>query len=257
MPEAKKEVIVPQGTAVISVEEELANQARNAALLERPTGGAISLLGGMMSWQGNPIPGNRLKCVVLDAVFENRWYNTPYNPNVPANPVCFALSRSEEELEPHEEAEQPQGGPEGKCETCPKNAWGSDPRPGSRGKACSQTRRLIIMPDNALENEESIIKAEMALMKLPVTSVRYWAAYVNQLAATVKRPTYGVVSEIYTEPHPKHQFHVHFTMVKPISNDLIGALRKKIVMAENYLLAPYVTSQNAEPQAAAPVSKKY
>jgi len=254
--EAKKEKIVmkpstvgdvptAQSTAVISVEQELADQAKNAALLERPVGGAISFRGGQISWQGNPIPGNRLPCVVLGTVFENRWYHTPFNAEQPATPACFAISKVEEELGPHEDAEKPQG-KDGKCDGCPKNAWGSDPRPGSRGKACAQTRRLVLMPANALGSIQDIQKSEIAIAKLPVTSVRYWSAYVNQLSGTVQRPPYAVVTEIYTEPHPKHQFHVHFTMAKPVSNDLIGALHEKIVLAEAFLLAPYAANQNAE-----------
>ena len=252
--DGKKEVVVKQSTAVISVEQELADQAKNAALLERPVGGAISLRGGVLAWQGNPVAGNRLPCVVLDTVFENRWYDTPFSAENPSNPACFAISRVEEELGPHEDAEKPQG-KDGKCEGCPKNAWGSDPR-GGRGKACSQTRRLVLMPANALSSAQDIQKSEVAILKLPVTSVRYWSAYVNQLAGTVKRPPYAVVTEIYPEPHPKHQFHVHFTMVKPISNDLIGALREKIALAENYLLAPYAVGQNAEVPVT-PASKKF
>lgn len=250
-PDEKNVPAVKPQTGVISVEEELANQAKSAALIERAVGGAISFRGGQIAWQGNPIPGNRLPCVVLDTVFENRWYDTPFNAEQPSNPACFAISRVEEELAAHEEAEKPQGGTDGKCEGCPKNAWGSDPR-GGRGKACAQTRRLVLMPASAINSAQDIQKSEVAIAKLPVTSVRYWSAYVNQLAGTVKRPAYTVVTEIYTEPHPKHQFHVHFTMVKPISNDLIGPLREKIALAENYLLAPYAAGQNVDPATQAP-----
>lgn len=251
----KNEVAVKETTAVISVEQELADQAKNAALIERPVGGAISLRGGQISWQGNPIPGNRLPCVVLDTIFENRYYDSAFNAELPTNPVCFAISRVEDKLGPHEDSEKPQG-KDGKCEGCPKSEWGSEERrPGGRGKACSQTRRLVLMPANALGSVQDIQKSEVAILKLPVTSVRYWSAYVNQLSGTVQRPPYAVVTEIYTEPHPKHQFHLHFTMVKPISTDLIGALREKIKLAENFLLAPYAAGQNAPTEQ--PVSKKY
>ena len=241
---------------VVSVEEELAMQAKTAAALERPIGGAISLRAGQISWQGNPIPGNRLRCVILDAIFENRWYTKPFNAEQPSNPDCFALASEEKDLAPHEEAENPQGGTEGTCATCPKGAWGSDPR-GGRGKACGQIRRMVLLPSSALENEKTIKDSEIAILKLPVTSTRYWAAYVNRLAAAEKRPTYAVVTEIYTEPHPKHQFHVYFNMLHAIPNEMIGALRAKIAMSKSYLLAPYAIAENAAPTPEAAKPKKY
>ena len=250
------------GTRIVSVEEELALQAKAAAMLERPVGGAISLRGGIISWQGSPAKDNILPCIVLDSVFENRYYTKPFNAENPANPVCFALSREEKDLFMHEDSEEPQGAPEstkpgdpekGSCAGCPKGAWGSDPR-GGRGKACSQIRRLVLAPASAAESPQAMQEAELAILKLPVTSTRYWAAYVNQLATGVKRPVYSVVTEITTEPHPKHQFHVYFNMAHVLPLEMIDALRAKVLVAEKLLFTPYAVQQNAEPQAP---SKKY
>jgi len=252
------------GTRIVSVEEELALQAKAAAMLERPVGGAISLRGGIISWQGIPAKDNTLPCIVLDSVFENRWYNVPFSAENPANPVCFALAREEENLRFHEDSEIPQGSPapvkdadpaEGSCLGCPKNAWASDPR-GGRGKACSQIRRLVLAPAGAAESPQAMQEAELAILKLPVTSTRYWSAYVNQLATSAKRPVYSVVTEITTEPHPKHQFHVYFNMVRVLPTEMIEALRAKILVAEKLLMAPYAIQQNAA-QPATPASKKY
>jgi hypothetical protein len=248
--------VVRQNTLPQSVTEQLANEAKAAAMLERPVGGAISLRGGQISWQGTPVAGNRLRCVILDGIFENRWYDKPFNPEQPANPACFAMAREEDDLAPHEDAENKQGGPEGKCEGCAKNAWGSDPR-GGRGKACSQVRRLVLIPATALESDESTLDAETAIMKLPVTSTRYWAGYITQLAGIDGRPVWSVISEIYTEPHPKHQFHVYFNKVGFVPNERIESLRQKIKASENLLLAPYAKSQQSAPTPTAPASKKY
>ena len=262
MAEAKKQ-------EVVSVEEELAREAKTAAALQRPTGGAISLRSGIISWQGNPVAGNRLQCVVLDSVFENRWYTRRYDSDNPSNPSCFALAREEKDLAPHEDSEMPQGSPkpsdvtngypEGMCLGCPQNAWGSQIRDGvkTRGKACAQIQRLVLIPISALESDKAIEDAEVAILKLPVTSVRYWSAYVNKLAATGGRTCYSVGTEIYTEMHPKHQFHVHFNMLHLVKNEMIGALRKKIKAAEPLLMAPYAASQNAEPTTADSKAKKF
>jgi hypothetical protein len=246
--------VVIQNTLPVSVTDQLAAEARAAAMLERPVGGAISLRSGIISWQGTPVANNRLRCVVLDAIFENRWYNKPFNAEQPSNPACFAISREEETIRPHEDSEEKQGGPDGSCLTCPKNAWGSDPR-GGRGKACSQIRRLVLIPATALESDADTVDAETAILKLPVTSTRYWAGYITQLAGVDGRPVWSVITEIYTEPHPKHQFHVYFTKVNTVPNERLEALRKKIKASENLLMAPYAASQQSAP--AAPDSKKY
>lgn len=243
----------PQQDLPISVADQLAADAKAAAMLERPVGGAISLRGGVISWQGTPMKDNLLNVVVLDVVFENRWYDKPFNAEQPVNPACFALARTEDALAAHEDSEKPQGGQDGACATCPKNAWGSDPR-GGRGKACSQIRRLVLMPAASLNSPESILEAEMAIMKLPVTSTRYWASYITQLAAAEGRPVWSVVTQISTEQHPKHQFHVHFTKLALVPFEMLEPLRKKIKSAEELLMAPYAISQQAPEQAA---SKKY
>lgn len=247
--------VVRKNTLPVSVAEQLAAEAKAAAMLERPVGGAISLRAGQISWQGTPVANNRLRCVVLDVIFENRWYNKPFNPEQPANPACFAMARDEEELAPHEDSEEKQGGPDGKCFGCPKNAWGSDPR-GGRGKACSQVRRLVLIPATAVESDESTLDAETAIMKLPVTSTRYWAGYITQLAGLDARPVWSVITEIYTEPHPKHQFHVYFNKVGYVPDDRLEALRQKIKASESLLLAPYARSEQSVAPAA-PASKKY
>lgn len=242
----------PKGGALVdqaALEAELAAFAKDAAAAEAPTGAGISFRGGIIAWQGTPVPNNRLKCIVLDSVFENRWYTAKFNADNPSNPECFALARAEADLAPHELAINPQGHPETKmCAGCEKNAWKSDPD-GGRGKACGEIRRLALIPATALEQESYITDAEIAIAKIPVTSTRYWAAYVNRLSAVLRRPSFAVVTEIYTEPHVKHQFHVHFNAIAPVPLEYIGALKKKVEMAGAFLLAPYKPqTQNEEPK---------
>jgi hypothetical protein len=239
--------IIPQtkGSSLVSVEEELKQYAVDASAQERPIGGSISLRAGQISWQGNPVPGNRLPCVVLNWVNESRWYTDSFNPDKPSQPACYSLGTNEADMVPHESSPNPQGGKTKTCADCPKNEWGSDPR-GGRGKACSQIRRLALMPSTAIESDSSIQNSEIAILKLPVTSIRYWGAYVNRLSAVLRRPPFAVVTEVYTEPHPKHQFHVHFNPLANVPNERIEAVKQKREMAVSYLMAPYSTDNAAE-----------
>jgi hypothetical protein len=87
--------------------------------------------------------------------------------------------------------------------------------------------------------------------------VRYWGAYVNQLAASKQRPAYAVATELYTEPHPKHQFHLHFNYLFSVKDEMIPAIREKIVQVDSLLMAPYAVNQNTEAPAGTPANKKF
>lgn len=249
------EVEKQQGGDVVSVADELAMEAQTRAALERPTGAAISLRAGVISWQGQPVAGNRLKGVIIDSTYENRLYTKPFNADIITPPDCFALAREESDLAPHEDAITPFG-LYGKCLGCKYSQWGSDPR-GGRGKACGNIRRLALIPETALVNEKTIRDAEVAILKTPVTSTRYWSAYVNRLSAAERRPAFSVVTEIYTEPHPKHQFHLYYNMVRFVPDELLPALRQKILLVESTLFAPYPKETQQATQAPAEASKKY
>ena len=240
-----------------ALEAELAKYAQDASALEKPIGGAISFRAGQISWQGNPVPNNKLPCVVIGFINENRWYDKPFDSDHPANPACFAIGETEESMAPHEDSEKPQGGPDKKCAGCPKSAWGSGMKNGlaTKGKACSEMRRLALIPATALTTHDAILASEIAIAKLPVTSVRFWSAYVNRLSSVLKRPPFGVFTEISTEPHPKHQFHVHFNAINNVPLELMASVMKKREMAQAYLDAPYTSDGAAaeeDPKAKSP-----
>jgi hypothetical protein len=110
------------------------------------------------------------------------------------------------------------------CEGCPKNEWGSAPS-GGKGKACRETRRLLLIPADSIGSVDAVKAAEVAALRPPVTSLKNYATYAQTLAATLKRPPLGVVSEVSVAPDAKTQFKVVFNMVKAIEDTaVIGAL---------------------------------
>lgn len=217
---------------------ELEAEARDAAAKERPSVGKISLRGGFMSYMGQNLPGNAMDCIVLTAGIWNKYYKDAFNPNVIVNPTCFAVaSDPEAEMEPHENVENPV---HESCKGCPMAEWGSDPRPNSRGKACKETRRLVVLPAAALESADALLKAEFAVVDVPVTSVRNYAGFVNTLSAAVKRPMWSVVTKLYTVPDPKTQFKLMFEPKAVINDtDLIRALRSRLEAAMLAATSPY------------------
>lgn len=236
MAEAKKE-----STAVVDYMKELNALAVSTAEAEKPSGNWISFKSGILSINGIAMKGNKAPVVVIHSIFENQLYADKYDPNNLQPPVCFAFAEKDEDLKPHPDAAQPQAA---SCAECPKNAWGSDPG-GGKGKACKNVRRLAMISANDLDE---ISKAEVALAKLPVTSVKNWSSYANQIANVLKIPPLAVITEISTEPDAKTQFQVNFQLMDKIEDgEKIKALLGKRRDTTPLIFAPYdKPSQAAE-----------
>jgi hypothetical protein len=168
--------------------QRLADEARAAAATERPAVGRISINAGVMQYAGNPVAGNKIEAVVLLAGYRNVYYAGKYDRNNIQPPNCFSIAMSDEGMAPHENVAEK---PATSCTECPFDAWASDPN-GGRGKACKQSRRLVVLPANALTTAEDVQKAELAVMDLPVTSVKNYSNYVNVLAASANVPPYEI-----------------------------------------------------------------
>lgn len=250
-------------------EDELASQAVTVSAKERPAVSQISLRGGIMTYESDAMPNNEMKCIVVNHCFENRWYEGAFDPDNIDLPRCFALALEKEELRPHENGRPPmivpKEGEEGEprlstqCKGCPKNEWGSDPRPGSRGKACKEIRRLAVLPYTDTLNPDNVADTEMAVIKLPVTSVKNWSNYVNKVGASLKRPPWSVITLIKVVPDQKTQFKVLFDCVNAVEPAFLTPLNAKREAVMPALTAPYdaPSEGDSEPEEATTESTKY
>lgn len=194
-----------QETAMVNYDEMLAQMAKAATAVERPSASNLGVKAGIMTYNGEPIKGNKIDVIVIDSIHANLYYDEKYDSDNPVSPVCFAYSESGEGMVPHPASSKPQ---HTDCATCPMNQWNSDPD-GGRGKACKNSRFIAVVPADS--TAEELPNAEIAVMKLPVTSVKGWGMYVNKVAALYNRPPLGVVTTIKPEPDMKTQFKVTFT----------------------------------------------
>lgn len=238
------------GTAVVNWADEMAKHAVAVAKQEVPSSGYISLKAGVLSYGGAAVPNNKLDVVILDYAMENTYYEGKYDPNNVRSPVCFALQRgNEEDMAPHPMSAKPQATT---CAECPNLKWGSDPN-GGRGKACQERRRLIMIPAATQESPDKVLSAETAIMKLPVTSVKLWANYVATVATLNKRPPFGLVTQIGTQPNPKSQFNVTFTAVAALPDNVMAAVMQKREACVSTLMKGY---DPADEEGEAPAPKK-
>lgn len=230
----------PTGTEVVDWEAEMKQQAVVAAAAQRSGGGGgnfFSLKAGVLTFGDNPMPGNQMGVIILADIMENSWYDGPYDPTTPTSPKCFAFGHEEADMEPHEavdndayfDRQHPQ------CSGCPHAEWGSAPI--GKGKACKNVMRLALIPAGQYkgtgkgrnqtfefepyDDPEHFRRAEVAFLKIPVTSVNGYAKYVKQLAADLNRPPHGVVTLIYLEAHPKYQFQVKFELMDTVDKELL------------------------------------
>lgn len=224
---------------LVQWEEELAKYAKEVASRERPAVSQIGLRAGVMMYRGQVIPGNRLKCIIVASGIERRFDTKPFDPMNISPPDCFALSTTGEGMVPAPESPVKQAE---SCSSCPNNQWQPNPRrPGKNHKPCKERRRLALLPYDCLASG-NVKSAELALMALPVTSVKHWGTYVNRLAGEFARPPWAMVTEIVVTPNPQTQFEVKFEALEPIENRYLAELRNRIESSTEILLQPYDAS---------------
>jgi hypothetical protein len=235
-------------------DEELAKHATKAAALERPAVGRIGFKGGIMTYQGQAIPGNKLNVVIAASAKEHALYaniveGRAYDPNKPESPICFALSLSGEDMIPHPQATKKQAAT---CLECKWHAWGSDPK-GGKGKACKESRRLVVLPSSAVVQGNipapvgGVKKSESASASIPPTSIKNWANYTAQLAGEFRRPPWAMVTELSLHGHAKNQIEVKFAPVGLVDDSHLGDLMQRVEVANGIVMTPYAPTTEAAP----------
>jgi hypothetical protein len=244
-----------EGKAVAKWDEELAKHAKAEAAKERPQLARISLRGGVMTYMDQKVKDNKLPVVVIATMVENAYYKGKFNPNKPEAPDCFAFSEDGEDMVPHEKSFDQQSRT---CDTCPQNQWGSDANsPSGKGKACKQKRKLLVMPASALN--EDVTKAELAIIDIPVMSVKNWSNYVNAVASQHERPSWGVATEISVHADPKAQFIVKFNYLFDVGTEHLQGIYDRAQQTRELLAIPYEkTAEGLSPTTEAmQTGKKY
>lgn len=232
-----------ESKAVTNWEEELAKYAKAEGESERPQLSRISLRGGVMKYMDQVIKGS-LNVVVIANIVEHSYYKGRFDPNKPEAPDCFAFSETGEEMVPHEKSFAKQND---HCDGCPQFEWGSDTNsPSGKGKACKEKRKLLLLPATSIEDIKS---AELAIMDLPVMSVKNWSVYVAGLTAGEGIPSFAAITEIWVDPDPTAQFKVRFKFAGRVSENYLGDIMAKIAASKSSLFVPYEkTSEGLAPR---------
>lgn len=237
------------GTAVVNWQDEMAKEAQTAAAQERPDNNWISFKSGILSLNGNVAKDNRVQVIIFDSAYENALYTKPYDPKVIVSPDCWAIGRDEAEMAPTNAVPNPVSPA---CPSCPNNQWNSDPS-GGKGKACKNVRRIAMIQASDLDKG---VAAEILFARIPTMSIKNWATYVTQIANVVRRPSWGVVTELSLVPDTKSQFQVKFSYVDSIHEDHLGLIKAIKEACGDGLLAEYTANTEVEHGSPVPVKGK-
>jgi hypothetical protein len=166
-------------------------------------------------------PRGSIEIVILKAAqaISKVWYEKGYTEGSKEAPDCFSANG----LTPDPSSVKKQCNV---CATCPRNAFGSaikqDGTPG-KGKACSDSKRLAVVPMNDIDNE--MLGGPM-LLRVPASSLNDSATY----GAGVQKlgfPYYAVATRIgfdVNDAYPKFVF----SPIRPLTDaeaDKVLALR--------------------------------
>lgn len=238
---AKKDEAQQETNAVVPWDAELAKYAQAVAQTEKPSMSSFSLKSGILKYQDVALQDNMIEGIIVGNVYVNEMYEGRFDPETPRSPVCFAMWDPESGGEIAPVDEQCLKKQADVCAGCPKMEWGSDPG-GGRGKACKEVRRLGILPIKALGKDsaaEDVVKAEIGILRISVTSVKQWSNYVNELANTMKVPPWAVITRIKVVPDAKSQFKILFTGVARLQEDVARAVHARRAEVTKLLLTPY------------------
>lgn len=232
--------------ALVKWEEQLAKQAAIAAGMEESTatGQFFGLKSGVLTFNDAPLPDNQMAVIILDHVLETVFYEGEFDTDNPQSPTAFAFGRDEKTLTWHETSHPDFAGK--LCSESEVCEWGSAPR--GRGKAARETRRLAMIPAGTLDSNgkfkpftdaDHYEKAQIAYMKLPVTSVKGFSGFVKQIAGSLRRPPFGIFTKVKVVPDADTQFKVVFEALQTVPDTLMAAVFARHEEATTLIEFPY------------------
>ncbi len=257
----KPEIVKPQTTAITNWDEELARDAAIAADMEKNAGGGnfFSTRGGILALNDVPMPGNKMAVIITDSILENSFYEGKFDSDNITPPTCFAFGRDDATMGPHKTVVDAGQDQHRLCQGCPMNEYSTADT--GRGKACSNRRRLGVISAGDYDpkkdeftlwdDPDQFDAGPVSFLKLPPTSVKGYAAFVKQVAATLQRPPYGIYSCISVMPDPKTQFRIIVSPLGKVPNALLPVLVKRHQETKAVIEQPYSLVAAEQPAAAA------
>jgi hypothetical protein len=181
-----------------------------------PSGFVISTKGRVFGLPDGSVDEGPMYCVIADYVSMNMYYTGAYNANAVQPPACWALGKDLVNLGPSANVPSPQST---LCSDCPKNEWGSAAG-GGKGKACKNTRRLMVVGAALLET--NLAEAQPYILSVSPTGLKHFDKYVTSLSDQGIHPA-QVVTEISFDPNSAFPS-LRFKLDKKLTDGLVTAV---------------------------------
>lgn len=234
---SKKKKVSKKKSLVLPWQQQLAKYAKDGkAPKEAPVSGDIISIKGQKFSLGDRNLGRELDCVILGWSFDRSYYDSPYVDGEASSPACFAISYTEDDMEPHDESPVPQGN---NCEGCEMNEWGSGT---GNSKACAERRRLVL----AVEGAKGEI--EIKRLNIPPTSLKNWKGFISKIEAMGLHTMQCAVNIHFDEGSTAAYVPICFDFVKEITKEkTLQAMAAKLDETEKLLEQPYDVSNYTAP----------
>lgn len=247
--EDEPEIVMSTSTEVVNWEDQMALDAKVAKGLEAKVGGTqfFKTEGGILALGDKNIPGNTIIVSILHHVLENVFYENQYVRGKNEPPLCYAFGEDEDTIKPHDDVFARDQEQHEQCAGCPMNAYGT--ADVGRGKACSNRRRLMVLPVGQydpksekvtlVKGAKGLADQEPVFLTIPPTALKGWASYVRSMADDFGRPPYGVATKITIAPHKENQVEYTFTLVDKLANDMMPYIFSQHKKAKELIEAPH------------------
>lgn len=204
-------------------------------------GGYISIRGKNFNFQG-AVLDDPLRIIVLDYSYENALYEGKWDPENPAPPVCFAMSKTSGELAPHPDSPKPQSE---ECKGCPHNEYGTADT--GKGKACKNSIRIALLSTATKKFDTAYIeKADPALMRLPPSSLKHFRGYLKKITDGLQLPLFSVMTDLSFDEDEATPVVIPQFGDELSDRKILQSLIKKREVVQQPLLQPFDVSNYSE-----------
>lgn len=178
---AKAKVNLPANIQEQFAAEVAALQKRIAA----PSGDRITVTQGRTMKLPNGLEVDEIECVVVDFVAANFYYEQDFDRQNIVPPDCFAIGMEPAGLAPSDNS------PNKQCTAC-AGCWANQYKSAKngRGKKCSNTRLLAVIPLDATEDTNIMI------LKVSSTGLKSFDGHVANVAQKYGVPIRGVTTRV-------------------------------------------------------------
>jgi hypothetical protein len=224
-------------------------QAEIAALQKRisaPSGDRITVTQGKTIKLANGLEVDEVECVIVEFVAANYYYDKQFDRSNIVPPKCFAIGMEPAGLIPSGNS------PDKQCEAC-TGCWANQFKSAAngRGKACSNTRLLALLPLDADQD------TPIQILKVSSTATRYFDSHVANVASKYGKPVRGVTTKITLsdEEYPSLRFEVIEAL--SVKDPLLAvAYANKESSLQRLLTEPDVSASTAANDSRRPAAKK-